>query len=374
MSSIDYSKWKDIEISDDEDDTHPNIDTPSLFRWRHQARVQRMEESEKEKENYSIAVKENNKKKLEIQDKMKDIEAKQLNDQENNNKNLLEDLAKKLKNIEDEGHMLKQKCEELEKKEKLAPWNVDTISKEGFTKTIINKPIPKEDKYNSLSEDEKAKIQVQFNKEHMKELKTLGLLHRWDDTKAYLTEHPELVCEETSNFFVIWCIDLEVEEKHELMAHVAHQTITMQYLLELAKKLEVNPKAVVSSFFTKIKLADKEYMDTFNDELEAFKQRVKDRARIRIEKAIKELEEEERQKRLGPGGLDPVEVMEQLPKEMQECFEKQDTQLLKKFLPTIERAEAERLMKLCVDSGLWVPDANQAKPKAEDSGDAEKEP
>lgn len=39
-----------LKISDDEDDTHPNIDTPSLFRWRHQARVERMAESEKEKE------------------------------------------------------------------------------------------------------------------------------------------------------------------------------------------------------------------------------------------------------------------------------------------------------------------------------------
>jgi hypothetical protein len=36
-------------VSDDEDDTHPNIDTPSLFRWRHQARVERMQETEKEK-------------------------------------------------------------------------------------------------------------------------------------------------------------------------------------------------------------------------------------------------------------------------------------------------------------------------------------
>lgn len=43
MSRLDYSKWDHIEISDDEDDTHPNIDTPSLFRWRHQARVERME-------------------------------------------------------------------------------------------------------------------------------------------------------------------------------------------------------------------------------------------------------------------------------------------------------------------------------------------
>lgn len=49
---IDYSKWKNIEISDDEDDTHPNIDTPSLFRWRHKARVERMAEQEKEKQEF----------------------------------------------------------------------------------------------------------------------------------------------------------------------------------------------------------------------------------------------------------------------------------------------------------------------------------
>ncbi|KAF1741546.1 hypothetical protein MXB_4662 [Myxobolus squamalis] len=46
---VDYSKWNKIElkvnlnqVSDDEEDTHPNIDTPSLFRWRHQARVDKM--------------------------------------------------------------------------------------------------------------------------------------------------------------------------------------------------------------------------------------------------------------------------------------------------------------------------------------------
>lgn len=47
---LDYSKWKKIEVSDDEDDTHPNIDTPSLFRWRHQARLERMAERKQEKE------------------------------------------------------------------------------------------------------------------------------------------------------------------------------------------------------------------------------------------------------------------------------------------------------------------------------------
>lgn len=64
----------------------------------------------------------------------------------------------------------------------------------------------------------------------------------------------------------------------------------------------------------RIKQAEKQYIDAFNDELESFKLRVKERAEIRLENARKELEEEERQQRLGPGGLDPVEVMESLPK------------------------------------------------------------
>lgn len=59
--------------------------------------------------------------------------------------------------------------------------------------------------------------------------------------------------------------------------------------------------------------ADQQYQEAFNDELESFKERVRGRAKIRIEKAMKEYEEEERQKRLGPGGLDPVDVYESLP-------------------------------------------------------------
>jgi len=37
-------------VSDDEDETHPNIDTRSLFKWRHEARVQRMEEMTSKKD------------------------------------------------------------------------------------------------------------------------------------------------------------------------------------------------------------------------------------------------------------------------------------------------------------------------------------
>ena len=46
---LNYDKWQHIEVSDDEDDTHPNVDTPSLFKWRHEARLQREAEKKAEK-------------------------------------------------------------------------------------------------------------------------------------------------------------------------------------------------------------------------------------------------------------------------------------------------------------------------------------
>jgi hypothetical protein len=46
---VDYSKWDHIELSDDEDDVHPNIDKESWFRMKHRSRVEREETEEKDK-------------------------------------------------------------------------------------------------------------------------------------------------------------------------------------------------------------------------------------------------------------------------------------------------------------------------------------
>lgn len=59
------------QISDDEDETHPNIDTPSLFRWRHQARVERMEQFEKERQEFEKQKQTNTTKMKEIKEKLK---------------------------------------------------------------------------------------------------------------------------------------------------------------------------------------------------------------------------------------------------------------------------------------------------------------
>lgn len=60
-------------------------------------------------------------------------------------------------------------------------------------------------------------------------------------------------------------------------------------------------------------MAEKQYQDSFNEELTMFKERIRKRAEEKIRIAQAEIEEEERQARLGPGGLDPVEVFESLP-------------------------------------------------------------
>lgn len=190
------------------------------------------------------------------------------------------------------------------------PWNVDTISKPGFEKTVINRSSKKSE---NLTEEEKAKRTKNFIKENEDLLKQYGMLRRYDDSKKFLLDHSQLVCEDTANYLVIWCINLEMEKKHDLMAHVAHQCICMQYILELAKQLDVDPRACVGSFFSKIQNAMADYKQQFEDEIEQFKKRIQKRAEEKIQEAIAEVEEEERKARLGPGGLDPVEVFETLP-------------------------------------------------------------
>lgn len=340
--------WDHIEVSDDEDDIHPNIDTPSLFRWRHQARVERMEEFQKKGEELNKGLSECRRKLADTQKKIKELTISTSEDA----KAELSKVQAEEKKMKKEERDWERKVGDYQREEKKMPWNVDTLSKDGFSKSIVNvKPETEE------TEEEKEQKHKTFVEKYEKEIKHFGMLRRWDDSQKYLSDHPHLVCEETANYLVIMCIDLEVEEKHALMEQVAHQTIVMQFILELAKSLKVDPRGCFRQFFAKIKTADQQYQEAFNDELESFKERVRGRAKIRIEKAMKEYEEEERQKRIGPGGLDPVEVYESLPTEMQKCFDEKDIQMLQEVISKMDPTVAKAHMKRCIDSGLWVPNA-----------------
>ncbi|KAF1578222.1 UNVERIFIED_CONTAM: Hsp90 co-chaperone Cdc37, partial [Eudyptes pachyrhynchus] len=356
---VDYSVWDHIEVSDDEDETHPNIDTASLFRWRHQARVERMEQFQKEKEELDKGCRECKRKLAECQKKMKELE---VSDPESG-KGELEKLQAEAQQLKNEEKSWENKLEELKKKEKNMPWNVDTLSKDGFSKSVFNvKPEEKEE-----TEEQKEKKHKTFVERHEKQIKHFGMLRRWDDSQKYLSDNPHLVCEETANYLVIWCIDLEVEEVRNRdetntppPSPSSSPPVLCRACLVLAS-LVFSPPPGAERARPPPQTADQQYMEGFNDELEAFKERVRGRAKVRIEKAMKEYEEEERQKRLGPGGLDPVEVYESLPPELQKCFDVKDVQMLQDTISKMDPTEAKYHMQRCIDSGLWVPNAKSGE-------------
>lgn len=190
-----------LQISDDEDETHPNIDTPSLFRWRHQARVDRMEERKREREEHEQRKAENLRRLAETKRK--------INESEPNSPNL-DSLRRELEELEKQEKQIQKKDEELKKKEKLTPWNVDTIAQPGFTKTIINTKNPRQ-KDENMTEEEKEEKMKKFINDNEKLLKQFGMLRKYDDSKKFLQDHSQLACEETANYLVIWCINLEME-------------------------------------------------------------------------------------------------------------------------------------------------------------------
>jgi len=270
-------------------------------------------------------------------------------------------LKKSLSEVEKSASEVAKKKQTVEEEIKKAPKNVDTLSRDGFSKTIMN--TQSKPKTEDLTEEEREKKMKKFVKENESKIKEFGMLQKFDDSKRFMMDGmTHLACDETANYLVIWCLDLEMEEKHELMAHVAHQCICMQYLLELAKQLETDPRACISSFFTKIQVADEEYKSAFYSELEAFKERIRKRAAEKIAEAM----EEERLANLGPGGLDPADVFESLPRSMQECFESQDIGMLQQVIKELPEDEARYHMKRCVDSGLWVPSSEDPGTSTED--------
>lgn len=346
---VDYSKWDHIEISDDEDDTHPNVDTPSLFKWRHEARIKREEEEKQEK------AKKNAEKILRLQ-KVNDLSKKI---EELEAKEPLDDADKsKLQGYKDELATLNKQQEEFEQKEKdLAEyqkkhpnWNVDNMSADKHNRTLINKGKKKKDGTElGLTE---------YFKEHGDEVKEFGMLSKTADSHKFLKDRMYLVCEHLASYLVIWAVDLQVEKKEALMKRVARQAIVAQYILELAKTLKRDPRSCVDAFFTRIETAEQQYLDAFEDEYKALLKRVEDRAIARLEEAKAEVEKEEeeaRKARLGPDGLDPLEVLKELPAEMKKAFETQDTPLLQKCFSELPEDQAEEVYRKVVGSGLWVP-------------------
>uniref|UniRef100_A0A7E4WAI4 Hsp90 chaperone protein kinase-targeting subunit n=1 Tax=Panagrellus redivivus TaxID=6233 RepID=A0A7E4WAI4_PANRE len=353
---IDYSKWKDIEVSDDEDDTHPNIDTPSLFRWRHQARLERMAEMKQAKEEVDQG-------KTKVKSRMQQIEEKlETTDLDEKERIKLTLEREEIKKQEEE---FRRKEKELADKERLAPWNVDTIGHDGVDKTVVNKVAEKKPEKKPVDEEEDSKRMLDYFNKHESLLKKFSTTKGFDKTEEMLVDNPFLASEYATSWMTIEALNRAIDNDFETMNVMTEQCITVQYLLELAKSLHALSTNVniIRNFFKKIRAADEHYMKMYRDEVESFRMRLRKRAKDKIDAAVEEMESEERQKRIeaSPGGLDPQEVYNTLPECMRDAFASQSVEALMHVAETMDQEVFQHHLDRCIASGLWVPNAKDAE-------------
>ena len=126
---------------------------------------------------------------------------------------------------------------------------------------------------------------------------------------------------------------------------------------------------MIKPFFRKTSKHAEDRVEGFEADLEAFVKRIRDRAveKRKLGEASplagpihqqgndedEDGEAEYEPAGLGPGGLDPNEVLPTLPQDMQEAFVSQDVERLKKCLLNLTEEEANYHMQRCIDSGLW---------------------
>ena len=176
-----------------------------------------------------------------------------------------------------------------------------------------------------------------------------------------------LLHEHAQSYILLSCLEDEMNGFHEKMLLAARNSQILSHVTELAASLNRHPRDVVMPFFKRI--AEPTYRAGFEDAVAGFASRIENRA---VEKR-KEMDAADKDKggddsdyvelskdeRLGPGGLDPVDVFETLPTSMQEAFEAKDMAMLQVALEAMTPDDAKKHMDACEASGLWVGNANK---------------
>uniref|UniRef100_A0A7S2A196 Hsp90 chaperone protein kinase-targeting subunit n=1 Tax=Trieres chinensis TaxID=1514140 RepID=A0A7S2A196_TRICV len=437
---FDYSKWDNIELSDDEEDCHPNIDRESWFRMKHRSRVEREDREEADKKRIKKEMKTTDLRIKEIERTLRDLDASGGDDDDSDDDDLedRDGLEAELSELRKANKARQDKLDEYERNKK---WNVDNMCHVVEERTIISSGkdakfsketgfvVPDEDDDEKAKKDEgtkevekgvaaasigekkaekkpakkeaataatttttKKKAAAAAKKEtggsagperdHIAMMSYHEFTEKYADTveqfmairdldkcKEFLIVHGNVLLQENaSNYLLLASLEDEMNGLHDKMKQTCRQSQIISNIAELAKSLRSHPGNVIIPFFQK--LDNREFLEGFLDGVDSFVKKIQARAVVKKKEIDEErarearergagadgavdLAEVPREERLGPGGLDPVEVFESLPVAMQEAFESRDTEKLKEALMAMEPGQAEHHMKRCVDSGLW---------------------
>lgn len=319
-SGFDYSKWDKLEISDDEDTFHPNLDTGLNVRVNRITRDRKEEEIDTEK-------------------------------------------AK----LEAKGEF--DKAAKLEAKRPLHVGNLCHVAEE---RTIIHSG-------DGTTKDRLKKGEESFSvddysmfKQDSKAILDRFLSADWETSRSMLMEYGHILMAEYANsYFMLTALEEEMKGNHDTVMKLCRQGQIISQIHQLAEPMKRPARDLVPRFFEKFER--EESRAAFQEGVNHFHKHLKQRA---IDKKKEEEEEEKKaaqpaeedmqpvslveamysmskEERMGPGGLDPVEVFESLPVELQECFKSGDVEKLKQVAMSMEGAEFERHFKRCIDCGLW---------------------
>ena len=193
-------------------------------------------------------------------------------------------------------------------------------------------------------------------------------LRTFEQSKDFLLQHGTILLQEhAANYLLLATLEDEMNGKHDEMKQRAKQSQMVTNIAELAQSWQTHPGNAIMPFFNR--LEQREFLEGFLSGVKVFIEKIQKRAIVKrkeidaaraeeeggstVKKEGVDLSEIPREERLGPGGLDPLEVIESLPVSMQAAFESRDTDQLRQALMEMDPKEAEYHMKRCVDSGLW---------------------
>jgi cell division cycle protein 37 len=194
----------------------------------------------------------------------------------------------------------------------------------------------------------------------------------FDASKDFLLKHGDIMLQEhCCNYLLLASLEDEMNGYRDKMKQTAKQSQIISNIAELAKSWNTHPGNVILPFFQRME--QREFLEGFLSGTQGFAEKIISRAIVKkaeidkqqreespesgVQKEGVDLNEIPKEERLGPGGLDPLEVIETLPIEMQEAFESRDVEVLKQCLLDMDPKDAEYHMKRCVDSGLWQAQA-----------------
>lgn len=231
--------------------------------------------------------------------------------------------------------------------------------KDKWSSTNVNRSQPKK----HLAETDP----VEFLKKYRSKIEKYANLKSDVKADGFLMANPQLACSLTEGFLITQAVDRAVENPDDpSIERVARRCLQVHNLNVSAQAASIPAEKSVPLFFKHLKneAKKKEYDIEFEKQLLEIKGRIETRRKERLEEAEQNQEEEVEadyeQAPLGPGGLDPTEVLQSLPEEIQQAFISQNKETLIKALDKLSREEANDIIKRCIDSGLWNPGGGSA--------------